>query len=137
MTAKDTSPPQALVLRLWHGRQDKSQDMEDWGFDGPVIGPLLGLQCTYFTTWRVTFGTADARALWGQRLGWRDWDDDVLEIEVANAMIRITQGGFEAFFGDWQLEYCPAEDTPLTLACKADLWWHQYAEQCKVGVVSS
>ncbi|WP_127128010.1 hypothetical protein [Pseudoflavitalea rhizosphaerae] len=29
-----------LYLHLFHGRFDPSQEMDDWGFDGPVIGPV-------------------------------------------------------------------------------------------------
>ena len=48
--AKDPSPeaelPQ-LYLRLYHGRLDPAEKLEDWGSDGPVIGPLAFVQTTY------------------------------------------------------------------------------------------
>lgn len=48
--AKDPSPeaetPQ-LYLRLYHGRQNPAEQLEDWGSDGPVIGPLAFVQTTY------------------------------------------------------------------------------------------
>jgi hypothetical protein len=36
-----------LYLRLFHGRTDPAQDMDDWGTDGPVFGPYLFAHTTY------------------------------------------------------------------------------------------
>ena len=38
-----------LILRLYHGRKDPNERLEDWGFDGPVIGPISGIVSTYGT----------------------------------------------------------------------------------------
>ena len=37
----------SVHLRLFHGRNSPDQDMEDWGFDGPTIGPLEFVHVTY------------------------------------------------------------------------------------------
>ncbi|HET6525036.1 hypothetical protein [Sphingopyxis sp.] len=45
-----TSPvPEApgLYLHLYHGRKDPHENLEDWGSEGPVIGPLAYLHTTY------------------------------------------------------------------------------------------
>lgn len=39
----------SVYLHLFHGRDDPEQDMDDWGFDGPVIGPLKYVHVTYMT----------------------------------------------------------------------------------------
>ena len=36
-----------LYLRLFHGRTDPYQDMDDWGSDGPIFGPYLSIHTTY------------------------------------------------------------------------------------------
>ena len=36
-----------LYLKLFHGRNDPAQDMDDWGFDGPVFGPYEFIHTTY------------------------------------------------------------------------------------------
>ncbi|GEM_PF-912660 len=36
-----------LYLHLYHGRKDPDEDLEDWGSDGPVIGPLAYVHTTY------------------------------------------------------------------------------------------
>jgi len=36
-----------LYLRLFHGRSDPNQEMDDWGSDGPILGPYLFCHTTY------------------------------------------------------------------------------------------
>jgi hypothetical protein len=36
-----------LYLRLFHGRAEPNEHLDDWGFDGPVIGPLEFMHTTY------------------------------------------------------------------------------------------
>ena len=36
-----------LYIRLFHGRADPNQDMDDWGTDGPVFGPYEFAHTTY------------------------------------------------------------------------------------------
>ena len=34
-------------IRLYHGRKDPNQQMDDWGENGPVLGPFDGVHSTY------------------------------------------------------------------------------------------
>lgn len=36
-----------VYLQLFHGRDSKDEHMEDWGFPGPVFGPLKYVHTTY------------------------------------------------------------------------------------------
>ena len=36
-----------IYLRLFHGRTDPAQDMDDWGLDGPIFGPYEFVHTTY------------------------------------------------------------------------------------------
>jgi hypothetical protein len=36
-----------VYLKLLHGRLDPNPDMQDWGFDGPVLGPFEAVHITY------------------------------------------------------------------------------------------
>ena len=51
-----------IFIHLYHGRKDPEQQMEDWGEDGPVIGPFDWFHGTYFSTFN--FGTTKDGALW-------------------------------------------------------------------------
>lgn len=37
----------SVYLRLWHGRVPKDQELDGWGTDGPVLGPLDWVHTTY------------------------------------------------------------------------------------------
>lgn len=36
-----------LSLKLFHGRSHPGEQLDDWGFDGPCLGPLSGVHLTY------------------------------------------------------------------------------------------
>ncbi len=42
-----------MFLRLYHGRTDPDQEMDDWGFVGPAFGPLSCYVHTYCCTFRI------------------------------------------------------------------------------------
>ena len=46
-----------LYIRLFHGRSDPAQDLDDWGTDGPVFGPYDFVHTTY--SWRIMLGNQD------------------------------------------------------------------------------
>ncbi len=37
----------SIYIHLFHGCNDPAQDMDDWGFDGPVLGPFDAICGTY------------------------------------------------------------------------------------------
>lgn len=37
----------ALYLKLFHGRKTLEEEMDDWGSEGPVFGPLSFVHTTY------------------------------------------------------------------------------------------
>ena len=62
-----------LYLRLYHGRTDPNQQLEDWGFNGPTFGPLNSVVVTYLSTIRIHsqrhhdalwLDTSDGMVLW-------------------------------------------------------------------------
>ena len=36
-----------IYIRLFHGRKGPKQDMQDWGFNGPVLGPFDWIHGVY------------------------------------------------------------------------------------------
>src|SRR5690349_6848040 len=45
--------PGKMYLRLYHGRTDPGQNMDEWGFVGPTFGPLSCYVHTYCCTFRL------------------------------------------------------------------------------------
>ncbi|ODU49166.1 MAG: hypothetical protein ABS92_06605 [Thiobacillus sp. SCN 63-374] len=44
-----------LYLRLYHGRHAIDEALDNWGEDGPWIGPLKWFHCTYFHDFGIGF----------------------------------------------------------------------------------
>jgi len=75
--------PNRMYLRLYHGRNDPDQQMEDWGFVGPTFGPLSCYVHTYCSTFRI-YGEAGSSELW---------------LEIHDDMIRWDR----CFYGDMEV----------------------------------
>ena len=52
----------AIYLHLFHGRATLEEEMDDWGEDGPVLGPFTFAQVTYASTLRCA--QPDGREAW-------------------------------------------------------------------------
>lgn len=42
-----------VVIHLYHGRISPSEELEDWGADGPLLGPFDGFHMTYLSHLRT------------------------------------------------------------------------------------
>ena len=71
-----------LYIRLFHGRSNPEQDLDDWGADGPVFGPYKFVHTTY--SWHVVLGSQD-----------KDWD----ELYVYEDMLFYD----DMYYGDWSV----------------------------------
>lgn len=78
--------PGKMYLRLYHGRTDPDQVMDDWGFDGPTFGPLSSYVHTYCSTFRI-YGEVTTRELWlethGDMIQWDGCFYGDLEVFIA------------------------------------------------------
>lgn len=45
----------SVWLELFHGREDPEEEMQDWGTQGPVIGPLQYVHWTYGAHLKLEF----------------------------------------------------------------------------------
>jgi hypothetical protein len=82
--------PGKMYLRLYHGRTDPDQEMDDWGFVGPTFGPLSCYVHTYCCTFRI-HGEGPSSEVW---------------LEKHDDMIRW--GG--CFYGDMEVFLAGAND---------------------------
>ena len=56
----DTKPTiSGMYLKLLHGRAKADAELDDWGDDGPWIGPLIWFHCTYLTNIGIGFVGGD------------------------------------------------------------------------------
>lgn len=53
----DEQRPAGMYLTLHHGRDDPQQEMDEFGYNGPIIGPFKWCHITYGT--QFNFGWVD------------------------------------------------------------------------------
>jgi len=96
------SKPQkpGLYFGLFHGRRLPLEQMDDWGFDGPTIGPLKWCHTTYAFNIKIQFqNSVDALNYFGvQREQFLlDMNGDL-----------VVFGGM--YYGDWTVYYVASDD---------------------------
>lgn len=47
-----------LTIKLFHGRRDPSEELDDWGSEGPLL-QIGGFNVTYLATYRVKLRDGD------------------------------------------------------------------------------
>lgn len=84
-----------LYLALFHGRDDPDQDMDDWGYAGPVIGPLQFAQTTYAS--EIKLAPLDDDDTFFARYPFLNADFPRLDMHPIAGLVEC-QG---KFYGDW------------------------------------
>jgi len=83
--------PGKMYLRLYHGRTDPDQQMDDWGFDGPTFGPISCYVQTYCGTFRI-YGEDHISEVWletqDDMIRWDGCFYGDLEVFLANTKDR-------------------------------------------------
>lgn len=84
-----------LYLGMMHGRDTPDENMSDWGFNGPVIGPLNYVHTTYGTELKLEFvDESDRIKYFGHRL---------MEVIDVHSDGMLMYGG--KYYGDWTVFY--------------------------------
>ena len=98
-----TPPTQpGLYLGLFHGRLDPADAMDDWGFNGPLIGPLSFVHTTYTNHIKLDFeNDCDAKRYLPQQT------DYVLPVNEDMVFFK------NRFYGDWTVFYVDESDCAL------------------------
>ncbi|HEY7330698.1 MAG TPA: hypothetical protein VH592_23865 [Gemmataceae bacterium] len=83
--------PGRMYLRLFHGRTDPAQQMDDWGFVGPTFGPLACYVHTYCCTFRI-FAEDQSHEIWLDKhddiIRWNGCFYGDMEVFIASAHER-------------------------------------------------
>ena len=85
-----------MYLKLLHGRKHSNEEMDDWGLDGPWIGPLRWFHCTYLSS--VGIGFED-----GGELGAMSPGEEVPSPMFFFEGLLYFSG---MYYGDWELQTC-------------------------------
>ncbi|HGF1398125.1 TPA: hypothetical protein ACF8SI_003108, partial [Legionella pneumophila] len=63
-----------MKLRLYHGRNNPEQEMDDWGFEGAILNDVDGIIWTYGVP-RIFFVTESALKKAKDLTGWEELGD--------------------------------------------------------------
>ena len=89
-----------LYLGLFHGRTHPREQLDNWGFDGPTIGPLRWYHTTYLSDIKIEFeAAADALPYFGEA-------EVQFELPVNGDL--LSYGGM--YYGDWTVYYVAPDD---------------------------
>ncbi len=90
-----TSPTEpGTYLKLLHGRSTLDEEMNDWGADGPWIGPIEWFHCTYMTSISLGFMDGETVECLTQN------ETPVAPIFFAFDMIYFNG----MYYGDWEIQ---------------------------------
>lgn len=100
----EENAPRGIYLQLLHGRDDPDEDMDDWGFSGPKIGPFDWAHFTYNNAPNLGWGK------WGDGNNGEVWllhsfTPDACFLMPPNSLCRCDDMLYwnGAFYGDWEL----------------------------------
>ena len=51
--------PGKMYVQLLHGRKTVDEELDDWGYDGPCLGPIEWMHITYNNTLNIKFCDED------------------------------------------------------------------------------
>ena len=85
-----------MYLKLLHGRTFVGQELNNWGEDGPWIGPLEWFHCTYLSDIGIGF-------VGGDELSPMQFDDDYPSPMHLYKSFIYYDG---MYYGDWELQHC-------------------------------
>jgi len=96
--------PVTLSLLLFHGRKNPEQDMDDWGFDAPLIRGITSMSCTYG---HIRFHFIDEAATDAAiaQTGWRRFDHNCLEATMIADLVTTKVAEDVSYYGDYHLHY--------------------------------
>jgi hypothetical protein len=84
-----------LYLKLLHGRSPADFELDDWGEDGPWIGPLNWFHCTYMTAIGIGFSGGEEYIGAGET-----FSDLPFPMYICQDMIYFNG----IYYGDWELQ---------------------------------
>lgn len=97
----------SVYIHLYHGRNNPAEDMDDWGFEGPVIGPLAYVHVTYLCDVKFACTPEVFRKFWPvQAAAWDEKGYSNMNGPLVDYNFKIHEDLIEydgKFYGDWSI----------------------------------
>jgi hypothetical protein len=91
-------------MLLLHGRHDPEEEMQDWGFNGPIIPGIIAVHYTYGGA-NIFFESVSAANHAQELTGWDKFDDHALKMNQLDDVVFIDHPELgRCYFGDWEFQ---------------------------------
>lgn len=99
---EDTPTKPGLYLGLFHGRTDPQESLDDWGSNGPILGPLEHVHTTYATHIKLEFETKEDARSFGFN------SNAMIDLDIEDGMVVFQYH----WYGDWIVFYHESSQLP-------------------------
>src|SRR4030042_179024 len=110
-----------IYIEMTHGRHHPDEELEDWGFDGPVLGPFPFFHQTYLSTINIGGGPSGDIVIEGDMIKFMDgyYGDISVLSNLDNSELKAR----------WKRTQAIVTNTPdaVTLIGHQDEWVRHYA----------
>jgi hypothetical protein len=96
----DAPTKPGLYLGLLHGRHDPKEQMNEWGFNGPLVGPLKWVHTTYLHDIKIEFETELDAAVY-----FKDPYPSV-QLDIRDDLLIFQN----KYYGDWTVFYVSKDE---------------------------
>ncbi len=121
-TDRPASGPHMMYLKLVHGRSHPGQEMNDWGEDGPVFGPLAVCHTTYGSDVKLEYMSTSP----GE-------PEQVLELTVRDGLMYYGN----MWYGDWSVVFTDREQVTTLFSAAAAKAPHEHLQPWHSGTLKS
>lgn len=94
-----------VFLHMFHGRDTPDEEMEDWGYDGPTLGPFKYVHTTYGNDVKFAMELEAYKAAFGDDDPYYYWDPQT-NCNLVDGTLLVQQGCLEfngKYYGDWSV----------------------------------
>lgn len=89
----DEPSQSGIYLALFHGRKRPNAQLSDWGFNGPLIGPLKDCHTTYAAHIKLSFIKPEDSRKYGFN------PENMIDLNIIDGMV-VFDG---KYYGDWRV----------------------------------
>lgn len=117
---KQILEPGRLYLYLYHGRHAADEHLDDWGFEGPTIGPLDHVHVTYMCDVKFSAAPHVMDRFFPEVMNeWRVKGYSNVAGPLCDWQLNIVEDLIEyqgKFYGDWSVFVADPESDPVAAA---------------------
>ena len=93
----------SLNIKLYNGRNDPEEELDDWGFEGPLLENVKAVQWTYGAEIKIHFHTEEDQRKARELTGWNTLGPEGLCAYVGGEYIETEVNDVVSYYGDFNI----------------------------------